>query len=160
MIEILKSLFGKKDNEAEYIPDPPGRTYKRVLTGRYFGCEDVSADEASIAKAKQGKIDQIAALGLAPMFIRYVYKDMKDQAIEREVSSAHVVFQTEVSAERWNMTHVTEISFIVYAADFDEFEKLSGVALKNDFRDLTSEESSTSYNGEERRKTKRDSSFN
>ncbi len=54
MIEILKNLFGKKKKK-EYVPDPPGRTFNRVLTGRYFGCEDVNADESSVAKEKQSK---------------------------------------------------------------------------------------------------------
>ncbi|MEA3455460.1 MAG: hypothetical protein U9R26_03030, partial [Campylobacterota bacterium] len=139
------------------IPDPPGRTFKRILTGNYFGCEDGNADENSMAKAKQGKIDQIAELGLKPMFIRYFHRD---QNLNREVYAAHVSFQREVSAERWNMTHVTEISFIVYHEDFAEFEKLSGVNLKSDFRNLTPDNDAMPYNGEERRKTKRETMFN
>jgi len=94
MIEMLKNLFGKKQ-DAEYVPDPPGRTH--------------------------------------PI-------------------SAHVAFQKEVLAEKWNMVHVTEISFTVYRADFDKFEKMSGVSLTDDFRDL----SSTTFNGKDRRKDKRD----
>lgn len=164
MIEILKSLFGKKKKK-EYVPDPPGRTFNRVLTGRYFGCEDVNADESSVAKAKQGKIDQITELGLVPMFIRYSYEDTSKnkrgtQAGENhpdpEVSSVHVAFQKEVTAEKWNMTHVTEISFTVNRSDFDEFEKMSGVSLSDDFRDLTSYGNTAPYNGKERRKKKRE----
>jgi len=164
MIEILKSLFGKK-KEKEYVPDPPGRTFKRVLTGKYFGCEDVNADENSVAKAKQKKIDKITELGLIPMFIRYSYEDTSKnkkgiQAGENhpdpKISSVHVVFQKEVTAEKWNMTHVTEISFTVNRSDFEEFEKMSGVSLSNDFRDLTSYENTAPYNGKERRKKKRD----
>ncbi len=115
-------------------------------------------DENLIAEAKQRKIDQIVELELIPMFIRYSYKnkiktDNEDNNLE--ISSAHVVFQKEVLAEKWNMVHVTEISFIVNYADFEEFEKMSGVSLNNDFRDLTPDENSTSYKGKERRKEKR-----
>jgi len=73
-----------------------------------------------------------------------------------EISSAHVVFQKEVLAEKWNMIHVTEISFVVQYCDFEEFEKMSGVKLNEDFRDLTSETKNTSYKGKERRKEKRE----
>ena len=160
MIEILKSLFGKKEEAEEYIPDPPGRTFKRVLTGRYFGCENENTDEGSVVKAKQEKIDLITELELAPMFIRYSYKSRSDQVADREVSSAYVVFQKEVSAEKWNMTHVTEISFVVFRVDFAEFEKMSGLSLENDFRDLTSEENSTPFSGRERRRAQRETDFN
>ena len=74
MIEIFKKLFGKNQEE-KYIPDPPGRTFKRILTGRYFGCEDLNADENQIAKAKKEKIDQIKELELVPMFVRFTYDD-------------------------------------------------------------------------------------
>ena len=156
VIETLKKLFTKKKEEEEHIPDPPGRTFKRVPTGRYFGHENPNADEASIVKAKQAKIDQITKLELKPMFVRYTYANNSG---DHKISSAHVVFQKEVSAEKWNMTHVTEISFIVYPADFEEFEALSGVNLKEDFRDLTAEDNAVPYNGEERRKTKREMNF-
>ena len=154
MIEIFKSLFGKK-KEAKYVPDPPGRTFNRIVTGRYFGCEDVTADESSATEAKQKKIDQIKELGLIPMFTRYSYKDT-DNKESREVSSVHVVFQKEVPSERQSMIHVTEISFTVNRSDFDEFEKMAGVSLKDDFRDLSSEENRTPFNGKERRKGKRE----
>ena len=146
MIEMLKNLFGNK-REEEYVPAPPGRTFNRVLTGRYFGCEDVNADEDSIAKAKQDKIDQIKELELLPMFLRYTYEDKENYPV-----SVHVSFQKEVFAEKWNMIHITEISFTVYYADFDEFEKISGVSLADDFRNL----SATTFNGKDRRKEKRD----
>jgi len=92
------------------------------------------------------------------MFIRYSYKNKIEAHTgdnSLEISSVHVVFQKEVLAEKWNMTHVTEISFIVNYADFEEFEKMSGVSLKNDFRDLTSYKNNTPYEGKERRKEKR-----
>ncbi|RRS32649.1 MAG: hypothetical protein P794_00900 [Epsilonproteobacteria bacterium (ex Lamellibrachia satsuma)] len=151
MLEILKSLFFRK-KKTEYIPDPPGRTFKRVLTGRYFGCEDVNADESSIEQAKQSKIDKITELGLVPMFVRYSYENTSS---DLKITSAHVVFQKEEKAENWNMVHVTEISFIVNHSDFEEFEKMAGVNLDNDFRDLTSYNDS-SYNGPEKRKEKRE----
>lgn len=150
MIEIFKKLFGKNQEE-KYIPDPPGRTFKRILTGRFFGCEDVNADENKIAKAKKEKIDQIKELELLPMFVRFTYNNASPSDEDHPVS-AHVAFQKEVFAEKWNMIHVTEISFTVYYADFDEFEKMAGVSLSNDFRDL----SSTTFNGNDRRKDKRD----
>jgi hypothetical protein len=45
------------------------------------------------------------------------------------------------------------MSFTVFYTDFDEFEKMSGVSLSDDFRDL----SSTTFNGKDRRKERRDS---
>jgi len=164
MIEILKNLFGRKKKK-EYVPDPPGRTFKRIETGKYFGCEDVNADKSSVAKAKQRKIDKITELGLIPMFIRYSYEDINkskrgtqagENHADPEISSVHVVFQKEVTAEKWNMIHVTEISFTVNRSGFNEFEKMSGVSLSDDFRDLTSYGKSAPYNGKERRKKKRD----
>lgn len=164
MIEIFKRLFGKK-KEKEYVSDPPGRTFKRIETGRYFGCEDVNADESSVAKAKQRKIDQISELELIPMFTRYSYEDTsknksgtpaEEHHPDPEVSSVHVVFQKEVFAEKWNMTHVTEISFTVNRSDFEEFEKMSGISLSDDFRDLSSEGNSAAFNGKDRRKEKRE----
>ncbi len=163
MIGIFKNLFGKK-KEKEYISDPPGRTFNKVLTGRYFGCEDVNADESHITEAKQKKVDQINELGLLPMFTRYSYKDTsqnkreaqtKEDHPDPEVSSVHVVFQKEVPAEKQNMVHVTEISFTINRSDFDEFEKMSGVSLSDDFRDLSSDENSAAFNGKERRKERR-----
>jgi len=60
-----------------------------------------------------------------------------------------------VHNEKWNMTHVTEISFTLDRDDFDEFEKMSGVRLNEDFRDLTAYENEDTYKGAERRKEKR-----
>ncbi len=164
MIKIFESLFGK-NKEEEYVQDPPGRTFKRIETGSCFGCQDVNADESSISKAKQRKIDQIAELELIPMFTRYSYEDTSKnnngtQAEEHhsdpKVSSVHVVFQKEVFAEKWNMIHITEISFTVNRSDFKDFENMSGVSLSEDFRDLSSEENITTFKGKERRKEKRE----
>jgi len=154
MIEMFKKIFGKKKEQTD-VPNPPGRTFNRILTGRYFGCSDVNADEDTIAKAKQEKIDQIKELELVPMFIRYSYESKNKKGIDTEEdhpTSAYVAFQKEVFAEKWNMVHVTEISFTVLYADFDEFEKMAGVRLNDDFRDL----SSTAFNGKDRRKEKRE----
>ena len=151
MIEMLKNLFGGKRTE-EYVPDPPGRTFNRVLTGRYFGCEDINANETDIAKAKQEKIDQINELELIPMYVRFTYDDTHDNDTDRYPVSAHVSFQKEVFAKNWNMVHITEISFTVFSSDFAEFEKMSGVSLSEDFRDL----SNTTFSGKDRRKEKRE----
>lgn len=151
MIKNFKNLFSKKKKE-EYTPDPPGRTFKKILTGRCFGCEDVNAEEKRIAKAKQKKIKQIQELGLKPMFIKYSYEKTKNEENDKKVSSAHVAFQKEVLAKKWNMIHVTEISFTVFQADFEEFEKMSGVSLSKDFRDVTPTGDTAEYQGIERRK--------
>ena len=147
MINIFKRLLGVEE-EKEVVADPPGRTFKRILTGDYFGCEKNETDTSKIAQAKQSKIDQIKELELLPMFIRYTH--MQDS-----VASAHVAFQKEVHNKKWNMIHITEISFTLYPDDFDEFEKMSGVRLSEDFRDLTTYTNDDAYKGEERRKEKR-----
>ena len=147
MIKLFKTLFGMKE-EKEIIADPPGRTFKRVLTGDYFGYDKNETDIDKIAKAKESKIAQIKELELVPMFIRYTY-------IQDSVSSAHVAFQKEVHNKKWNMMHVTEVSFTVMYEDFNEFEKMSGVRLSEDFRDLTVYNNDDAYKGIERRKEKR-----
>lgn len=146
MIKTLKNLLVKKK---EYLPDPPGRTFKRVLTGRYFGCENKNADDSSIAEAKKDKIEQIKELELVPMFVRFSYDHARSK--NDHPVSAHVAFQKEVFAENWNMIHVTEISFTVLRDDFEEFEAMSGVSLTKDFKNLTS----ITFSGKERRKEKR-----
>ena len=154
MIKIIKKLF-TKPKKKQYTPDPPGRTFKRMLTGRYFGCEDVTADAAKIAQAKQYKIDQIRELELIPMYVRYTYNSTREQTLDKKIISVYVAFQKEVLAKKWNMLHVTEISFTVNYDDFDEFEQMSGVMLNKDFRDLTPNSDTPSLQGEERRKKKR-----
>lgn len=147
MIQTLKNLLVNKKKEV--LPAPPGRTFKRVLTGRYFGCENKNADDSSIAEAKKDKIEQIKELELIPMFVRFSYdpaQPEKDHPV-----SAYVAFQKEVFAENWNMVHVTELSFTVLRDEFEEFEAMSGTSLTNDFKNL----SSVSYYGAERRKAKR-----
>jgi len=161
MIKIFKSLFGG-EKEEEHVPDSPGRTFNKILMGKYFGCEDLNADKNRVSEAKQKKIDQITELELIPMFIRYSYEDTENNEIQAteyhpitKASSVHVVFQKEVSAQRGQMTHVSEISFIIHRSDFNEFENMSGVSLSDDFRDLTVYKNSVPYNGEERRKESR-----
>jgi len=155
MIKLLKNVFAKK-KEKEYVPDPPGRTFKRILTGRCFGCENINASEDNIAKAKQSKIDQIQELELLPVFIKYSYKDTKEEGNDKKISSAHVAFQKEVLDEKWKMVHVTEISFTIDYSEFDEFEQMSGVSLHKDFRDLTPQANEATYQGKERRKERRE----
>ncbi len=145
MINKIRKLFGTEKEEV--VSDPPGRTFKKVLTGEYFDGAQKESDAAATAKSKQDKIDQIITLELLPKFVRFSYE-------KEEPVSAHVAFQKEVFARKWNMIHVTEISFTVKASDFDEFEKMAGVSLKNDFKDLTE----VHYEGKERRKGQRTSS--
>jgi len=147
MINIFKRVLGVEEKK-EVVVDPPGRTFKRILTGDYFGCEKNETDTHKIFQAKQSKINQINELELVPMFIRYTH--MQDSIV-----SVHVAFQKEVHAKKWNMTHVTEISFTVYSDEFDEFERMSRVYLSKDFRDLTAYQKDDTYKGEERRKEKR-----
>lgn len=154
MIGLFKNVFVKK-KEKEYVPDPPGRTFKRILTGRCFGCENINADEDNITKAKRGKIEQIQELKLLPMFIKYTYKNNKEEGDGKKISSVHVAFQKEVLDEKWNMLHITEISFTVDYSEFNEFEKMSGVSLNKDFRDLTPNSDAVVYRGEERRRERR-----
>ncbi|PHS38325.1 MAG: hypothetical protein COB07_08525 [Sulfurovum sp.] len=154
MLGLFKNVFSKK-KEKEYVPDPPGRTFKRILTGRCFGCENVNANEDNIAKAKWGKIDQIQELKLLPMFLKYTYEDNKEEGDDKKISSVHVAFQKEVLDQKWNMLHITEISFTIDPSEFDEFEKMSGVNLNKDFRDLTPKSDAAVYQGEERRKERR-----
>ncbi len=146
MIKKIKNLLGK-EKEEDLVKDPPGRTFKKVLTGEFFSSEQEGADEAFIQKSRQDKIDKINALELKPKFVRFAYKG--DAPV-----SAHVAFQKEVFARKWNMIHITEISFTVKASDLEEFEKMAVVSLKNDFKDLTE----VHYEGKERRKGQRTSS--
>jgi hypothetical protein len=143
MIKKIKNLFGTQKEEV--VSDPPGRTFKKVLTGDYF--DGAKKDADAIARSKQDKIDQIETLELLPKFLRFTYE-------KEEPVSVHVAFQKEVFARKWNMIHVTEISFTVKASDIEEFEKMAGVSLKNDFKDLTE----VHYEGKERRKGQRTSS--
>ena len=116
----------------------------------------MTADASKIAQAKQDKIDQIHELELMPMYVRYTYKTTKKPDHDKKIISAHVAFQKEVLSKKWNMVHVTEISFTVNHDDLDEFEQMSGLTLNTDFRDLTPNSDIPSYQSGERRKKKRD----
>lgn len=147
MKRLLKKIFTKEDNVQTELVDPPGRTFKRVLTSEYFHHTDKNADCAMHQSSKACKIAQINEHELIPMYVRYLYEG--DNPV-----SAHVAFQKEVFAEKWNMIHITEVSFNVKASDFLEFEKMANVTLENDFRDVTPKEGE-GYDGEDRRKKKR-----
>ena len=149
---MLKNIFSN-NKVKEFIPDSPGRTFKRIDTGSYFGCEKSVIDEERIQKSKQKKIKQILELGLKPKFIRYRHKNSSEKL---EIKSACLVFQKEELAKKWNMIHVVEISFILNAEDFSEFEEMSGFILSKDFTDLTLNDGFSLYEGAERRKETRE----
>ena len=58
MIEMFKKIFGKKKEQTD-VPNPPGRTFNRILTGRYFGCSDVNADEDTIVDIHKPDWDEM-----------------------------------------------------------------------------------------------------
>ncbi len=152
MIKLLKRFFGRAE-EGRDEGDRPARTFKRILTGDYFGLRAADADPHEIQKAKQEKIAQIKALGLSPKFLRYIRQRNDDTFSEESIVAAHVVFQKEEYDEKLQMIHVTEISFIVSKEEFAEFEEMAEVRLKDDFKDLY--EADKKYDGEERRKSPR-----
>lgn len=147
MKKILKKIFRKEDKTQTERVDPPGRTFKRILTSEYFHHTDKNADDAMQHSSKACKIAQINEHELLPMYVRFVYEG--DSPI-----SAHVAFQKEVFAKKWNMIHITEVSFTVNASDFSEFETMANVTLTDDFRDVTPQ-TGEAYTGIERRKKKR-----
>ncbi len=152
MFALLKKFFGGKREEKAV--ESPGRTFKRILTGDYFGLRNPDASVETVQQAKQEKIDKIQELGLSPKFLRYARKKMPGKEEERIVA-AYVAFQKEEFDPKLNMVHVTEISFIVPSEEFNEFEEMAGVSLREDFRDLY--EAEQTYKGEERRKKTRPS---
>ena len=139
MFNIFKKLFLKQEGTKE---EPPGRTFNQIITSQYFDPDEA----ASGTEKKQGKIEQIAAYGLHPKFLRYRYGEDS-----REIESAYVVFQKETTSRGGSMVHVSELAFTVKSNDFKTFETLAGVSLEKDFRDLTH----YLYTGEERRKESR-----
>jgi len=147
MKKLLKKIFTNTHKVQDELIDPPGRTFKRVLTSEYFHHTDSDANEEMHQASKNTKITHIKELELKPMYVRYLYE--QDSPI-----SAHVAFQKEVFAEKWNMIHITEVSFNINASDFSEFESMAKVSLENDFRDVTPKEHDT-YDREDRRKKKR-----
>ena len=151
MLEIFKKLFAKPV-EVEQKEDKPGRTFNKILTGKYYGLDDKNADKTLISELKAKKIDQIQELELKPKYLRYNYaKNTEEYKIENAIS-VQVAFQKERYSQKRQMIHVSEMSFIVKAEDFDEFEKKLDISLQNDFRHLESE---NTFDGKERRKEKR-----
>jgi len=156
MLGVLKRIFGKKEEEKE--PEAPGRTFKRMLTGDYFGLRNPDADAQAIQRAKEEKIRQIKELELKPVYLRYRLQKGADDAVRKEdIEAAYVAFQKEEYDPKLNMVHVTEISFIVSRDEFAEFETMAGVSLEKDFRNLY--DNGEPYKGEERRKKPRKSPF-
>jgi len=145
MFKSIKNIFNTQPKNKK--TDSPGRTFKRILTGDYFGLKDASADYTLQTEAKNKKIAQIKAMNLQPKYVRYNKSNSK-------IISAHVSFQKEELAVKWNMLHITEISFMVYKSDFQEFESMTNLKLNKDFRDVTQNDTN-SYSGLERRKKER-----
>ena len=157
MFEVLKRMFGKKEaNKSE--EEAPGRTFKRILTGDYFGLRNSDAGEDAIQKAKEEKIRQIEEFGLKPAYLRYRLRKGAGESPQKEdIEAAYVAFQKEEYDPKLNMVHVTEISFIVSKDEFSEFETMAGVSLEKDFRNLY--DNGKPYDGVDRRKKPRKSPF-
>jgi len=155
MLDKLFSLFLPIKHKKKVLNDtPPGRTFKRILTGEYFGYkENTNKNAQDFQIEKQNKIDQIKAHQLTPKYIRYSYQSSTNSS--KNITQAYVSFQKEVLAKKWNMLHITEISFIIYAYDFQEFEKMAKVSLEKDF--IVLESNSQNYQGKERRRKYRNS---
>ena len=127
--------------------DPPGRTFTRIPTGEYFGLQDNdNATPEAHRKSKLSKINQIKSHQMKPKYISYQYSTNG-----LDIKNARVVFQKEIFAEKWNMLHVSEISFIVHANEFQELEEMASVNLKKDFKDILE----NTYQGKERRQQTR-----
>ena len=154
MAGILNNLLGKKTKKNK--TDAPGRTFKKIITGKYFGSEYENADKERVQELKEKKIEQIKELELQPMFTRYFYREEVEDYTTAQPLSVHVVFQKEVSPENHNMVHVTELSFIVKYDEFEEFEQMAGVSLFHDFRQLSYEETPDTFVGRDRRSGERD----
>lgn len=154
---LLKRIFGKKEkhkNEEE----APGRTFKRILTGDYFGLRNPDADAEAVHRAKKEKIRLIEELGLKPVYLRYrLGKEAEEPPRKEDIEAAYVAFQKEEYDPKLNMVHVTEISFIVSKDEFEQFEKMAGVSLEKDFRNLY--DNGKAYEGVDRRKQPRKSPF-
>jgi hypothetical protein len=150
--KIFSFIFDTKPHKDISNATPPGRTFKRILTGEYFGYKEYAdKDLQSCLNEKQNKINKVIELGLNPKYIRYTYQ--KSTGGSQCIKYAYVSFQKEVLAEKWNMLHITDISFIVYANDFHEFEEMANASLEKDFQLLTS--LSQNYQGKERRRKPR-----
>jgi len=152
---MLKKLFiNEIPIEAE--EDAPGRTFKKIHMGRYFGLKDENVNKSFHDDAKKKKIETIKKLELKPKFLRYIYPKNVQDVTNTKAVSAYVAFQKEESPKNWNMVHVMELSFIVKSDDFTEFERMADLQLEKDFRHLEPEGSKAIYQGQERRKQERD----
>ena len=157
MLEVLKRFFGKRE-EHKKEEEVPGRTFKRILTGDYFGLCNPDADASAVQEAKEEKIRQIEALGLKPVYLRYRLRRGAGASRQKEdIEAAYVAFQKEEYDPKLNMVHVTEISFIVPKEEFAQFEAMAGVSLEEDFRHLYDD--GKPYAGVERRRKPRKSPF-
>jgi hypothetical protein len=151
MLEIFKRLFSKPQEE-EVKEDEPGRTFNKILTGKYYGLGDNNADKSLILELKDKKITQIKDLELEPKFARYLYAQNTEDYNPSEAIAIQVSFQKERYSRKRQMIHVSEMSFIVKAEDFVEFEEKLDINLSSDFRLLAHE---NTFSGKERRKEKR-----
>ena len=157
MFGLLKRIFGKEEeNQSE--EEAPGRTFRRILTGDYFGLRNPDADDEAIQRAKEEKIRQIEELGLKPVYLRYRLRKGAGETPQKEdIEAAYVAFQKEEYDPKLNMVHVTEISFIVSKDEFVQFEEMAGVSLEKDFRNLY--DNGKPYEGVDRRRKPRKSPF-
>jgi len=153
-MNIIDRIFGKKEKS---MSENPGRTFTRIMTGDYFGLRSEDASTEASQQAKAEKIEQIKVLGMTPKFVRFRCKEGKETQQDDKITAGHVTFQKEEYDPKLNKVHVTEISFIVPKEEFEEFETMAGVSLKEDFKNLY--ENDSTYNGKERRKTPRPSPF-
>ncbi len=154
---LLKRIFGKKENHKNE-EEAPGRTFKRILTGDYFGLRNRDADAEAVQRAKKEKIRLVEELGLKPVYLRYrLGKGTGESPQKEDIEAAYVAFQKEEYDPKLHMVHVTEISFIVSKDEFAEFEEMAGVSLEKDFRNLY--DNGKPYEGIDRRKQPRKSPF-
>ena len=154
---LLKRIFGKKEKDKNE-EEAPGRTFKRILIGDYFGLRNPDASDEAIQRAKEEKVRQIEELGLKPVYLRYrLGKEAEEPSGEEDIEAVYVAFQKEEYDPKHNMVHVTEISFIVSKDEFEQFEKMAGVSLEKDFRNLY--DNGKAYEGINRRKQPRKSPF-
>jgi len=136
--------FFQNSTQRDIENETPGRTFTRIPTGEYFGLQNNYATKNAHFESKLSKINQIKSHQMQPKYISYQYNNL-------DIQNARVVFQKEVLAVKWNMIHISEISFIVYADDFKEFEEMASVNLKKDFKEIKEDY----YQGKERRQKTR-----
>ena len=96
MINIVKKYFTKTPKEDSKTP--PGRTFKRILTGEYFGLEKNVTDAVRQKEAQERRIEQIKEHNLKPSHLIKYYH-------HTDIKEIRVAFQKEVLAEKWNMLH-------------------------------------------------------